>query len=66
MGEASAVAPMEYVRVLVAAVLGMIFFNEFPTLWTITGAAIIIGSTLYTVRRSAAKKQTIETVSAEG
>ena len=66
VGEASAVAPMEYVRLLFAAVLGMIFFNEFPTLWTITGAAIIIGSTLYTVRRSAAKKQTIETVSAEG
>ncbi|MEQ8320279.1 MAG: DMT family transporter [Rhodospirillales bacterium] len=55
VGEAAAIAPMEYVRLLYAGVIGIIFFAETPTVWTLSGAAIIAGSTLYTMRRNALK-----------
>lgn len=55
VGEAAAIAPMEYVRLLYAGVIGIIFFAETPTVWTLSGAAIIVGSTLYTMRRNALK-----------
>ncbi len=56
-GEAAALAPVEYVRLLTAAGLGFMVFAEVPTIYTAIGATIIIASTLYTVRRSALKKQ---------
>lgn len=55
VGEAAAIAPMEYVRLLYAGVVGIIFFAEIPTVWTLSGAAIIIASTLYTMHRNAVK-----------
>ena len=55
VGEAAAIAPMEYVRLLYAGVIGIVFFAETPTVWTLSGAAIIVGSTLYTMRRNALK-----------
>ncbi len=57
VGEAAAIAPMEYARLLYAAVIGMIFFAEVPTPWTLGGAGIIIASTLYTMHRNALKKR---------
>jgi len=56
-GEAAAIAPVEYVRLLASAGLGYMMFSEVPTIYTVIGAVIIIGSTLYTVRRNAMKKQ---------
>lgn len=55
VGEAAAIAPMEYTRLLYAGVIGMIFFAETPTVWTLCGAAIIVASTLYTMHRNAVK-----------
>lgn len=55
VGEAAAIAPMEYTRLLYAGVIGMIFFAETPTVWTLSGAAIIVASTLYTMHRNAVK-----------
>ncbi|MBT6095294.1 MAG: DMT family transporter [Rhodospirillaceae bacterium] len=55
--EAVAVAPVEYARLLFVTIIGIVFFNEIPTAWTIAGSAIIIGSTLYTIRRNAMRKQ---------
>ena len=57
VAEASAIAPIEYVRLLFATILGIIFFSEVPTVWTFLGASIIICSTLYTAHRNAIKKQ---------
>ncbi|MBT4933969.1 MAG: DMT family transporter [Rhodospirillaceae bacterium] len=54
-GEAAAIAPMEYVRLLYAGVIGIIFFAEIPTVWTLSGAAIIVASTLYTMHRNAVR-----------
>ena len=56
-GEAAAIAPMEYARLLYAAVIGIVFFAEVPTPWTLGGAGIIIASTLYTLHRNALKKR---------
>jgi len=56
-GEAAAIAPMEYARLIFAAVIGIIFFAEVPTAWTLSGAGIIMASTLYTMHRNALKKR---------
>jgi len=52
IGEASAVAPMEYVRLIYAGIIGYVFFFEVPDVWTGVGAAIIVGSTLYIATRA--------------
>ena len=55
--EAVAVAPIDYARLLFATALGMIYFSEIPTIWTISGSSVIIASTLYTIRRNAVLKK---------
>ncbi|MHA1151346.1 MAG: DMT family transporter [Alphaproteobacteria bacterium] len=57
VGEAAAIAPMEYSRLLYAVFIGIVFFAEVPTLWTLGGAGIIVASTLYTLHRNALKKR---------
>lgn len=56
VGEAAAITPMEYVRLIYAGIIGVIFFAEIPTIWTLVGASIIVGSTLYTMHRNTVKK----------
>ena len=50
--EASAAQPLEYVRLLYAAAIGFLVFAEIPTTWTWVGAALIIASSLYTMKRN--------------
>ncbi|HVJ52790.1 MAG TPA: DMT family transporter [Aliidongia sp.] len=50
-GEATAVAPIDYLRLLFAIGFGFFIFAEVPTAYTLAGSAIIIGSTLYIARR---------------
>jgi drug/metabolite transporter (DMT)-like permease len=50
-GEATAVAPVDYLRLLFAILFGYVFFQEVPTWHTLIGSAIIIGSTLYIAHR---------------
>lgn len=57
LAEAVVLAPLEYIRLLFATLIGMMVFSEVPTLWTISGAAIIIASTLYTVHRNAIRQK---------
>ncbi|MGH6927950.1 MAG: DMT family transporter [Dongiaceae bacterium] len=52
-GEASAVAPFDYLRLPIAAAIGFIGFAELPTLWTFVGAGVIVSSTLYIAHRDA-------------
>lgn len=44
---AASVAPMTYVQMLVASLMGWLFFDSRPDLWTLVGAATIIGAGLY-------------------
>ncbi len=53
VGDASAIVPFDYLRILFAVALGYVFFDEVPDAWTWAGAAIIAGSTLYIARREA-------------
>lgn len=52
-GESSAVAPFDYVRLIFAGLFGYLFFAELPDEWSLTGAAIIMASTFYIMRREA-------------
>jgi len=52
-GEASFVAPIDYVRLIFVAITAYLVFAEVPTVWTLGGAAIIVGATFYIVRREA-------------
>jgi drug/metabolite transporter (DMT)-like permease len=46
-GEATAVASADYLRLVYATGLGVLVFNEWPTLPALAGAALIVGTTLY-------------------
>ncbi|NQU69792.1 MAG: DMT family transporter [Rhodospirillales bacterium] len=50
VGEASVIGPMEYTRLIYAAVLGFLFFAEIPDPYTILGAMIIVGATTFIAR----------------
>ncbi len=47
VGEASVVSNIDYVKLIFAGVFGYFLFAEFPDSYTIIGAAIIIGSSVY-------------------
>ena len=57
VGDASFVAPFDYVRLLFAGAAGVVMFAEIPDAWTSAGSALIIGSTLYIARREALAKR---------
>ena len=51
MGEVSFVTPFRYSRLIFAMVIGVAVFGERPDTLTLCGAAIIVGSGIYTVWR---------------
>ncbi len=46
-GEATALLPFDYTRLICAGVIGFLWFAEILDAWTLTGAAIVVGATLY-------------------
>lgn len=50
-GEISFIAPFRYTSLLWALVIGILVFSEEPDVWTLSGAAIVMGSGLYTFYR---------------
>jgi len=53
VGEAAALAPLDFVRLLIATGIGFAVFAELPSLPTFIGASIVVAATVYTVRRNA-------------
>jgi drug/metabolite transporter (DMT)-like permease len=53
VAEATAVDPMDYGRLILAAILGIAVFGETLQTHTLVGAAIIAVSTFYIARREA-------------
>lgn len=47
----TALAPYPYVQMVWAVLFGWLFFGDLPDRWTVMGAAIIVASGLYIVRR---------------
>ncbi len=56
-GEATAVTPFEYVRIIFVAIAGYIAFGEIPDRWTVIGVIIIVAATLFIALREARKKR---------
>ncbi|WP_428647286.1 DMT family transporter [Roseibium sp.] len=52
-GEATAIASLDYTRLLYATVFGALVFSQWPRVETLFGAAVIIAASIYTVRREA-------------
>jgi len=52
LADASAVAPLHYVRLLWAIAIGVLVFRETPDAWTLAGGALIVASGIYVVGRS--------------
>ena len=52
-GEATAIASLDYTRLLYATIFGALVFSQWPRVETLIGAAVIIAASIYTVRREA-------------
>ncbi len=65
LGDAAAMAPIDYTRLVFAILLGFVFFHETPNLVTMLGALVVIGSTLVITLRELQFKQKPAPVSAE-
>jgi drug/metabolite transporter (DMT)-like permease len=53
LGDATVVAPIEFSKLPVAAVLGFLVFAERPSVWTFVGTGVIFAATFYIARREA-------------
>lgn len=51
LGDAAAMAPIDYTRLIFTAAIGFFLFSEIPTVWTIVGALVVAGSTLFITLR---------------
>ncbi|MEQ1408047.1 DMT family transporter [Neorhizobium sp. Rsf11] len=58
-GEISFVAPFRYTGLLWALVIGIFLFGEHPNAYMLTGAAIVIGSGLYTFYRERKRRSPV-------
>jgi drug/metabolite transporter (DMT)-like permease len=47
IGDAAAMAPIDYTRLVMALATGLLLFHELPNPWTMAGAAVVVGSTLF-------------------
>jgi drug/metabolite transporter (DMT)-like permease len=54
--DASVLAPFSYTQLLWVSLLGFLVFGELPDVWTIVGAAFIVGSGLYTAHRERVRR----------
>ena len=58
LGETSVVMPVEFTRMIWAAIFGYCFFEEIPDVFTWFGSVLIFGSTAYiAVRESTINKE---------
>lgn len=51
LAETTFLMPFEYTRLIWAAILGFVVFNEIPDPWAVMGGAIILGATTYITYR---------------
>ncbi|MFN3584449.1 DMT family transporter [Phenylobacterium sp.] len=47
IGDAAAMAPIDYVRLVFTAAAGFVLFHEAPTAWTVAGAGVVVASTMF-------------------
>jgi drug/metabolite transporter (DMT)-like permease len=56
-GDIGLVAPFRYTSLLWAIVLGLFVFGDLPDVWTLTGAAIVVGAGIFTLLRERALRR---------
>lgn len=56
LGRASAIAPLGYLRLVLMAATGWLFYAEVPGWATVVGGVLVIGSASYTIGRNAARR----------
>lgn len=61
MADASILAPVIYIQLFLAAFAGIIFFNTWPTIWTLGGGLIIICAGIYIWHRERSKNIAVTT-----
>jgi drug/metabolite transporter (DMT)-like permease len=54
---AATVSPFGYTGLVWAALFGLVLFGDFPDIWTIAGAAVIVGSGLYILHREHVRRR---------
>ena len=59
LGEISVITPFRYARLIFALIIGTVVFHERPDAITLSGAALIIGSGLYTFARERFRKRAL-------
>ena len=52
-GEMTIVAPLDFLRVIVAGIIGYFIFDELPDAWAFAGTAVVVAACAYIVRREA-------------
>jgi drug/metabolite transporter (DMT)-like permease len=63
--DASVLAPFSYTQLLWVSILGFLIFGEVPGVWTVTGAAFIVASGLYTAHRERVRRSQLLELAAE-
>ena len=53
VGQASALAPLNYIRLVMMALVGWLLYDEQPGTYTLIGGLLIVGSVTYTIQRNA-------------
>lgn len=61
MADASILAPVVYIQIFLASFVGVVFFDTWPTVWTLGGGMIIICAGIYIWHRE--RRNKVETVS---
>ena len=62
---ASVLAPFSYTQLVWVSLLGFFVFGEVPDVWTVTGAAFVVASGLYTAHRERVRRSQLLAIPAE-
>ena len=65
IGDAAAMAPIDYIRLVFTVIVGLTLFNEIPSVWTVAGAGIVVVSTLFITWREMQANKAAAAASAE-
>ncbi len=60
LADATAVLPIDFTKLIWAALVGYVFFAEIPEVWTWIGAVVIFSSSIYIAFRENREKRDVQ------